>query len=53
MPSRSSRAVVRIAKKTDPKRLAELKRRIHDEEYLLQAIQKIAVDLTRSLEHAD
>ena len=45
--------MVRIAKKTDPKRLAELKRRIHDEEYLAQAIQKIAVDLTRSLEHAD
>ncbi len=45
--------MVRIAKKTDPKRLAELKRRIHDEEYLLQAIEKIAYDLTRSLEHAD
>jgi hypothetical protein len=45
--------VVRIAKKTDPKRLRELKRKVHDEEYLLQAIQKIAVDLTRSLEHAD
>ncbi len=45
--------MVRIAKKTDPKRLQELKRKIHDEEYLLQAIQKIATDLTRSLEHAD
>ncbi len=45
--------MVRIAKKTDPKRLDELKRRIHDEEYLLQAIQKIATDLTRSLEHVE
>ena len=45
--------MVRIAKKTDPKRLAELKRRIHDEEYLLQAIQKIAQDLTKSLEHGE
>jgi hypothetical protein len=45
--------VVRIAKKTDPKKIAELKRKIHDEEYLLSAIQKIAQDLTKSLEHGD
>ena len=45
--------VVRIAKKTDPKKIAELKRKIHDEEYLLAAIQKIAQDLTKSLEHGD
>jgi len=45
--------VVRIAKKTDPKKLAELKVRIHDEVYLLQAIQKIAQDLTRNLEHGE
>jgi hypothetical protein len=45
--------VVRIAKKTDPKKIAELKRKIHDEEYLLQAIQKIAQDLTQSLEHGE
>ncbi len=42
--------MVRIAKKTDPKKIAELKKKIHDEEYLLQAIQKIAQDLTRSIE---
>jgi anti-sigma28 factor (negative regulator of flagellin synthesis) len=45
--------VVRIAKKTDPKKIAELKRKIHDEEYLMQAIQKIAQDLTKSLEHGE
>jgi hypothetical protein len=45
--------VVRIAKKTDPKRIAELKRKIHDEAYLLQAIMKIAQDLTRSVEHGE
>lgn len=43
--------MVRIAKKTDPKKIAELKKKIHDEEYLLQAIQKIAQDLTKSIEH--
>ena len=45
--------MVRIAKKTDPKKIAELKRKIHDEEYLMQAIQKIAQDLTISLEHGE
>ena len=45
--------MVRIAKKTDPKKIAELKRKIHDQEYLLQAIQKIAQDLTKSLEHGE
>lgn len=45
--------MVRIAKKTDPKKIAELKRKIHDEEYLLAAIQKIAQDLTQSLEHGE
>ena len=50
---RGDRLMVRIAKKTDPKKLAELKVKIHDEEYLLQAIQKIAQDLTRNLEHGE
>ena len=45
--------MVRIAKKTDPKKLAELKHKIHDEVYLLQAIQKIAQDLTQNLEHGE
>ncbi len=45
--------MVRIAKKTDPKKIAELKRKIHDEEYLMQAIQKIAQDLTKSIEHGE
>jgi hypothetical protein len=38
--------VVRIAKKTDPRRLEELKKKIHDERYLAMAISKIAQDLT-------
>lgn len=45
--------MVRIAKKTDPRKLKELKRRIHDPEYLMQAIAKIASDMTRNLEHAE
>lgn len=45
--------MVRIAKKTDPKKIAELKRKVHDEDYLMQAIQKIAQDLTQSLEHGE
>ncbi len=45
--------MVRIAKKTDPKKIAELKRKIHDEEYLLYAITRIAQDLTRSIEHGE
>ncbi len=45
--------MIRIAKKTDPKKIAELKRKIHDEEYLMQAIQKIAQDLTRSIEQGE
>jgi hypothetical protein len=45
--------VVRIAKKTDPKKIAELKKKIHDQAYLAQAIQKIAIDLTRSVEEGE
>ncbi len=45
--------MVRTAKKTDPKKIEELKIKIHDEEYLLQAIQKIAQDLTKNLEHGE
>jgi hypothetical protein len=45
--------VVRIAKKTDPKKIAELKVKIHDTDYLSQAIQKIAQDLTRNIEHGE
>jgi len=45
--------VVRIAKKPDPKRLAELKRKINDETYLANAIIKIAQDLTKNLLRED
>ncbi|HET6486569.1 MAG TPA: hypothetical protein VFH83_09135 [Spirochaetia bacterium] len=45
--------MVRIAKKTDPKKIAELKVKIHDADYLSQAIQKIAQDLTKNLEHGE
>jgi hypothetical protein len=45
--------VVRIAKKTDPRRLAELKRKIHDEKYLAMAISKIDQDLTENIHKED
>ena len=45
--------VVRIAKKTDPRRLEELKRKIHDERYLAAAIAKIAQDLTLNIHRED
>ena len=41
--------MVRIAKKTDPRRLAELKKKIHDQRYLAMAIDKIAQDLTLNI----
>lgn len=41
--------MVRIAKKPDPKRIAELKKKIHTEEYLKAAIAQIAVVLTHEL----
>ncbi len=41
--------MVRIAKKTDPRRLAELKKKINDEKYLAVAISKIAQDLTQNI----
>ena len=41
--------MVRIAKRTDPKKLQELKRKINDQEYISKAILKIAQDLTREL----
>jgi hypothetical protein len=45
--------VVRIAKKTDPRRLEELKKKIHDEKYLALAIAKIAQDLTLNIHRED
>jgi len=41
--------VVRIAKKSDPKRLEELKKKINDINYINNAIVKIAQDLTKNL----
>ena len=41
--------MVRIAKRTDPEKLRELKRKINDERYIAAAIDRIALDLTRSL----
>ena len=40
---------MRIAKKADPRRLEELKKKIHDERYLAMAISKIAQDLTLNI----
>jgi hypothetical protein len=41
--------VVRIAKKTDHRKIEELKKKIHDEKYLATAIDMIAQNLTKSL----
>ncbi len=41
--------MVRIAKKSDPKRLEELKKKINDINYINNAIVKIAQDLTKNL----
>ena len=40
---------MRVAKRTDPRRLAALKVKIHDENYLNRAITKIAIVLTDNL----
>jgi len=41
--------MVRIAKKSDPKRIEELKRKIRDSHYVEDAIQKIAQRLSTEL----
>ncbi|MBI9102246.1 MAG: hypothetical protein JEY99_07525 [Spirochaetales bacterium] len=41
--------MIRIAKESDPKRLAELKEKINDSHYLNVAISSIAHTLTREI----
>ena len=41
--------MIRIAKQTDPKKLAELKKKIHRREYLEMAINRIANTLTKEI----
>ncbi len=41
--------MIRVAKPTDPKKLAELKEKIHDKKYLEMAIVRIAQTLTKEL----
>ena len=41
--------MVRIAKPTDPKKLAELKKKIHNNQYLETAIVRIANTLTKEI----
>ena len=41
--------MVRIAKKPDPRRIADLKKKIQDAEYVKEAIQKLAQRLTNEL----
>jgi anti-sigma28 factor (negative regulator of flagellin synthesis) len=40
---------VRIAKKSDPKRIEELKKKIRDAQYVEEAIQKLAQKLSAEL----
>ncbi len=41
--------MVRIAKKTDPQKLRELKFRIDEQDYLDRAIERIALTLTNGI----
>ncbi len=45
--------MVRIAKQTEPEKLAELKKKINDREYLDFAIRKIAQVLTNEIMQQD
>ena len=45
--------MIRIAKKTDPKKIEELKKKINDKNYLDRAIDMIAQNLTKNLLHED
>ncbi len=44
--------MVKIARKSDPKRIAELKKKIRDASYVDEAIQKIAQQLSNELIHS-
>lgn len=45
--------MIRIAKPTDPKKIAELKRKINDNTYLQTAIQSIAQTITKEILQID
>lgn len=45
--------MIRIAKHTEPEKLAELKKKINDREYLEFAIRKIAQVLTNEIMQQD
>jgi len=41
--------MARVAKPTDPRKLVELKEKIHDSTYLNSAIERIAIIITNKL----
>jgi hypothetical protein len=41
--------MIRVAKPSDPKKIEELKKKIHDKRYLATAIQSIAGTLTKEI----
>ncbi len=43
--------MIRIAKHTDPKKIAELKKKINDSKYINVAIMSIANTLTKEIFH--
>jgi len=45
--------MIRIAKQTDPRKLAELKKKINDKDYLAFAIRKIAQIFTNEIVQQD
>ena len=45
--------MIRIAKPSDPKKIAELKKKINDKKYLETAIQSLAYTITKEILHVD
>ncbi|WP_319561366.1 hypothetical protein [Marispirochaeta sp.] len=45
--------MIRIAKPTDPKKIADLKKKINDKKYLDTAIQSLAHTITKEILHID
>ena len=45
--------MIRIAKPSDPKKIAELKKKINDKKYLDTAIQSLAQTITKEMLHVD
>ena len=45
--------MIRVAKPSDPKKIAELKKKINDQKYIQTAIQSLAQTITKEMLHID